>query len=287
MRLRDLFDLIRLPNIFTAPTDVAMGMAVSDAAFASWGALLFGASALAYAGGMALNDACDAPLDAIERPKRPIPSGRVTRRAAFAVAGIFLVGSLVLAAAAGPRPLVVAAALVMMIVIYDARAKATAFGPPAMAACRALNAGLGIATGVVSWAAMGPAVLLFAYVLVLTFISRFEVVAAPGSVVRGAGLSLAAVLLATGGLMVSWWGGAALGGILLLVLLGVWLGIPLRVALADPSPGRIISVVKASVLGIILLDAAFVAAARGGIIGLAVAALFVPAYLLGRRFASA
>ena len=40
-------------------------------------------------------------------------------------------------------------------------------------------------------------------------------------------------------------------------------------------------------LGIILVDAAFTSAARGLAAGAVVAALFVPAYVLGRRFASA
>jgi len=79
MRARDLFELVRLPNVFTAPADVAMGLAAAGASWEPRYALLFGASMLAYAGGMALNDACDAELDAVERPKRPIPSGRVSR----------------------------------------------------------------------------------------------------------------------------------------------------------------------------------------------------------------
>src|SRR2546425_895448 len=72
--LTSLFELVRLPNIFTAPPDVAMGLAVSGAALTSSAATLLLASACAYAGGMALNDACDATLDARERPERPIPS---------------------------------------------------------------------------------------------------------------------------------------------------------------------------------------------------------------------
>src|SRR5438445_818109 len=159
--LTSLFELVRLPNIFTAPPDVAMGLAVSGAALTSSAATLLLASACAYAGGMALNDACDATLDARERPERPIPSGRITRAGAFTVAGI------------------------------------------------------------------------------------------------------------------------------LLALLAAWLGPPVRDAMADPAPRRIIGVIKAAVLGIILLDAAFTSASSGLVSGALVAACFVPAYVLGRRFASA
>ncbi len=39
-----------------------------------------------YSAGMILNDACDASIDARERPQRPIPSGRAQRKIAFVVA---------------------------------------------------------------------------------------------------------------------------------------------------------------------------------------------------------
>src|SRR5438132_3111897 len=121
--LTSLFELVRLPNIFTAPPDVAMGLAVSGAALTSSAATLLLASACAYAGGMALNDACDATLDARERPERPIPSGRITRAGAFTVAAILLGLSIGLAATSGLRPFVASLLLVGAIVFYDAVAK--------------------------------------------------------------------------------------------------------------------------------------------------------------------
>ncbi|MEM6853613.1 MAG: UbiA family prenyltransferase [Planctomycetota bacterium] len=47
------------------------------------GFMLMIAMSLMYLGGMVLNDACDAKVDAKERPTRPIPSGRVPRASAF------------------------------------------------------------------------------------------------------------------------------------------------------------------------------------------------------------
>jgi hypothetical protein len=75
--------------------------------------------------------------------------------------------------------------------------------------------------------------------------------------------------------------------VVFLALLAAWLGPPLRAAIADPAPRRIIAVIKAAVLGIILVDAAFTTAAGGLVPGTLVAICFVPAYVLGRRFASA
>lgn len=283
-RLSTLLELVRLPNVFTAPADVAMGMSAGGAALAPADAALLLASAFAYAGGMALNDAWDAPVDRRERPERPIPSGRIARAAAFRVAGACFAACLALAALAGGRPLLTAALLVVAIVFYDGFAKGSALAPPAMAACRALNVGLGLAVGALTLVSALPAAVLFAYVLVLTLVSRFEVTAAPAALVRGAAVAFAA-LLALSAALVGWRGGGA-AGILLLAALALWLGRPVRAAMADPAPRRIIGVIKAAVLGIILLDAAF-AAAAGPAAGALVAALFLPAWGLGRRFASA
>src|SRR3989442_7892879 len=77
--LTSLFELVRLPNIFTAPPDVMMGLTVSGAALTSSAATLLLASACAYAGGVGLNDASDAPLDAREPARHTVPSPRITR----------------------------------------------------------------------------------------------------------------------------------------------------------------------------------------------------------------
>jgi 4-hydroxybenzoate polyprenyltransferase len=286
-RLKSLLELVRLPNIFTAPADVVMGMAVTGAPLTLPNASLLLASALAYAGGMALNDAFDARLDAVERPERPIPSGRFTRAAAFWLGAVCLAACLGLAASAGPRPFAVAVLLVAAIVIYDGAAKPTWAGPATMAACRALNAGLGASVGVLDLASVQPVGILFLYVLVVTVVSRFEVIAAPVALVRAAAAAFLALLVASGAIALAAWGPGGAVGLIFLLVLAAWLGPPLLAAIGEPAPRRIIGVIKAAVLGIILLDAAFTGAARGLLPGLLVALLFVPAFVLGRRFASA
>jgi hypothetical protein len=94
-------------------------------------------------------------------------------------------------------------------------------------------------------------------------------------------------LVASGAIALAAWGASGAIGLVFLVLLAAWLGTPLRAAIGEPAPRRIIGVIKAAVLGIILLDAAFTGAAQGFGPGLLVALLFLPAFVLGRRFASA
>ena len=60
-------------------------------------------SVFLYSGGMALNDYADRDLDAVERPERPIPSGRVPARRALGIAAALMAAGLGLAAAGGGR----------------------------------------------------------------------------------------------------------------------------------------------------------------------------------------
>ena len=74
--------LMRLPNVFTALSNVAMGFAFArdwNRPFGTSDAILLaclaGASALLYTAGMVLNDVFDYDVDRQERPFRPLPSG--------------------------------------------------------------------------------------------------------------------------------------------------------------------------------------------------------------------
>jgi 4-hydroxybenzoate polyprenyltransferase len=286
MRLRTFFELVRVPNVFTAPADVLMGIAVSGARFRPAFGLLLLASACAYMGGMALNDYFDAALDARERPSRPIPSGRLSRRSAGAVGFLLLAGSVALAATVDTVALTIAAALAASILLYDGVLKATALGPPMMGACRFFNVLLGVGTGMLDAATVAPALLLFCYVLVLTLVSRFEVVGARARVPRLGAAGLATVTAAAVGWALAVGRAPALGLVSALLLV-VWLAPTFRAAMEEASPARVIACIKVSVLGIILFDGIFAGAARGAGWLVGTLALFVPAWVLGRTFASA
>ncbi|WP_255372113.1 SCO3242 family prenyltransferase, partial [Cellulosimicrobium sp. CUA-896] len=138
-------------------------------------ALLPVASACLYAGGMALNDYADRRLDAVERPERPIPSGRVSPERALGVASGLTLAGVGLAAAGGGRPaLAVAVPLAACVWTYDTVAKESPAGPVVMAACRGLDVLLGAAGGRVR-AALPAAAALTAHTAGVTVLSRGEV----------------------------------------------------------------------------------------------------------------
>lgn len=144
-RARAWVELLRVSALFTVPGDALAGAAAAGLRPNRGTALAIGSSLCLYEAGMALNDYADRDVDAVERPHRPLPSGRITPRAALAAAAALTAASLGLAAAAGRRPLALATALAGAVWAYDLKLKNTPAGPAAMAAARTLDLLLGAA----------------------------------------------------------------------------------------------------------------------------------------------
>jgi 4-hydroxybenzoate polyprenyltransferase len=178
-RLRDVAELVRAPAALSVVGDSLAGLAAARAgtptALRGRHALLPVASACLYLGGMALNDYADRYLDAVERPERPIPSGRVTPRGALAVGAALTAGGVVAAGVAGGRrALAVAVPLAACVWTYDLVAKDHPTGPLVMAACRGLDVLLGATPGHLR-SALPAAAGLAAHTLGVTVLSRGEV----------------------------------------------------------------------------------------------------------------
>src|SRR5690606_16641452 len=159
-RIRAYFELARPANVVTAFADILAGFAACGAlarllsdfpltagtdrpgAMLAW---LLAATAGLYAGGVVLNDVFDAELDAVERPERPIPSGRVERRHAAALGVILLLAGVAAAAMVGTLSFLIALVVALSAVLYDAAGKHHALlGPINMGICRGGNLLLGI-----------------------------------------------------------------------------------------------------------------------------------------------
>jgi 4-hydroxybenzoate polyprenyltransferase len=138
-------ELLRLPALFTVPGDALAGAAAVGARPNARTLLAIGSSLCLYEAGMALNDWADRAEDAVERPHRPLPSGRIHPAAALAAAGVLTAAGLVLAARAGRSSLAVAAPLAATVWAYDLTLKRTPAGPVAMATARGLDVLLGAA----------------------------------------------------------------------------------------------------------------------------------------------
>ncbi|MFF7337594.1 SCO3242 family prenyltransferase [Streptomyces sp. NPDC008163] len=290
MTARDWAELLRISALFTVPGDALAGAAAAGRRPGRSTALAMGASLCLYEAGMALNDWADRDEDAVDRPHRPIPSGRITPRAALTAAGALTVAGTVLAARAGRPALGVATGLAATVWAYDLRLKHTPAGPAAMAAARGLDLLLGAAaTGQgaalrATRAALPAAALLGAHTYAVTAVSRHE---ARG----GSTTAPATALTAAAGI------GAAMtherrdlrrapGRLLLTALTGAYLRTaarPLAHAALNPSPPLTQRAVGSGIRAMIPLQAALTARAGAAGSALAVMGLVPLARALSRK----
>ncbi|MEU0391063.1 SCO3242 family prenyltransferase [Streptomyces chartreusis] len=166
---------MRLPALFSVPGDALAGTAAAGAPPNARTLLAIGSSLCLYEAGMALNDWADREVDAVERPHRPLPSGRIRPAAALTAACALTGAGLALAARAGRPALAVAAPLAATVWAYDLALKHTPAGPVAMGAARGLDLLLGAAaTTGRTRRALPSAALLGTHTLAVTTVSRQE-----------------------------------------------------------------------------------------------------------------
>ncbi|WP_367126358.1 SCO3242 family prenyltransferase [Streptomyces phytohabitans] len=140
--------MLRVSALFTVPGDALAGAAAASRAPNRGTLAAVGASLCLYEAGMALNDWADRHIDAVERPERPLPSGRISPPEALAAAAALTAAGLGCAAAAGRAAFGTATVLAGAVWAYDLGLKHTPAGPAAMAAARSLDLLLGaVATG--------------------------------------------------------------------------------------------------------------------------------------------
>lgn len=254
----------RVSNLPTVWTDVLAALAVAGAPLlAPLTLALVVALSLFYLAGMYLNDAFDSPLDAVERPERPIPAGRVSRATVFALgfaglaAGIAAVAGA--AAVLGPGGMaaayagLAAAALAGAIVLYDAWHKANPLSPVLMGANRMLVyvAAAVAATGTLAPAVLGVGALLLCYVIGLTYAAKQEHLGRVGSLWPLA--FLAAPLVAAAALLP----GAGALAVAMFAALLAWVAYAVALLLRRPPPvGR---AVVSLIAGICLFDGLWLA----------------------------
>ncbi|ELZ34184.1 4-hydroxybenzoate polyprenyltransferase [Halogeometricum pallidum JCM 14848] len=288
----DYAELVRLPNIFTAPPDVLAGAALAVALGASASlptvAGLCLASACVYAAGTTLNDVADVDEDGRERPERPIPSGRVGRGSALVFGGaLLLAGVGVAGTTGGTLSGLAAAALALTVVLYDGLLKGGPAGFLAMGTARGLNVFLGLSLA--GAAAFDAVALLFpigvvVYVAAFTRMAESETGGGEGSdvAVAAAGATLAAMVVPIVATVLAT-PAVGLAATVLAACFLAWDWHALGPAMADPVPSKVGPAVGTCVLGIVLLDGA-VAVVAGPWFAVAAAAFAVPTRVLSRHF---
>lgn len=288
--MKAFLSLTRPANLVTAVADVLAGMAIAgyfadpapDAAPVGWLCL---ATVGLYGGGVVFNDVFDAELDAVERPERPIPSGVVSKGAASALGGALLLVGVGTSFLVNKTAGLLAIGIAVASLVYDRFGKHNKLlGPLNMGLCRGLNLLLGVSVlpdQVVPWAwiALVPIV----YIAAITMISRGEVHGGRSTTLRSAGLLYALVIGCVAALAQQT---GQLGTALpFLLLFGYYIFPPLWRAVREPVGPNIGAAVRAGVLSLIVMNAAWVAAFANFPLAILVFCLLPLSRLLARIFA--
>lgn len=289
-KLKALLSLTRPANLVTAIADVLAGMAIAGYFLQNspapvpvgWLAL---ATVCLYGGGVVFNDVFDADLDAIERPERAIPSGAVSKGVAMALGAFLLVLGIAFSFLVNQTAGLLAIGISVASLVYDRFAKHHNWlGPINMGLCRGLNLLLGISVlpdQVLPWAWVGLVPIV--YIAAITMISRGEVHGGSATTLRAAGLLYALVIGCVAALAQS---RQQLGTALpFLLLFGYYIFPPLWRAVREPIGRNIGLAVRAGVLSLIVMNAAWVAAFASFPLAMLVICLLPLSRLLAKVFA--
>jgi UbiA prenyltransferase family len=294
--LRQYLTLFRLPNVFTAPSNILAGYyAVVEPANASGlhlGILII-CSILLYLSGIVLNDYFDIEVDRRERPLRPLPAGTVSKRKVLLIGIVFIIAANFISLLVSTSTFIIAAILSGTIVSYDYRMKYSVYGPGMMGAARALNVMLGSSpiflTTVLninnSARIAVVTVSLFLFVFGISRLSTKEIDETDQvRTAKGSFLIIFAVLAI---IIVSGLVGVFLKDLFVnLALFAIIMIITFKPLLQrQPLSSKDIQrTIKTMVLSIIVLDSAFVSGCAGTAYGLVTLMLIMPAIILSRKF---
>jgi 4-hydroxybenzoate polyprenyltransferase len=284
--LRTYAELGRVSNLPTVITNVLTGCAIGAASGAQtqWNALIVIAVCIAiacfYTAGMALNDLADAAIDRVERPSRPIPSGRIAPTHAAAFITILLAVGLVLLGMISLPALLMGGILVSLIIAYDMIHAITSLSVVLMGCCRGMV--YVTAAAAINWAVDWRVLGVFAgaltiYTILFSVIARSET---QQQLDRRRWLAILILLLAALPLAFIWpahWPWA----VLMMALLLAWLSRAVGHVFAAPPRTR--NAVMTWLSGFCLVDAFYLSLLDASILAIVAVAGFVITTLGHRR----
>ena len=304
--LGDYLRLVRLPNIFTVPSNILSGyfalvaLAKTDALQL---VLLATSSMLLYTSGLVFNDYFDIETDLKERPSRPLSSGRISKRIAFTIAVSSIISANLIAYfAAGSNGFMLSALVSAIVILYDCKLKKTKCGPIAMGLARSLNVILGASPALYMILHNNNllvriafiSLFTFAYIFSISLLSRKEVQSEEDQkdlqkTIRNVQIT---VLICISIIF------CIIASLVFLVLLGIFradllvnlalfsgiiITILFKLAKFRYSSSSLQNTIKYMVIAIIVFDSIFISGVAGLYYGLPVIVLVIPAIVLSRR----
>ncbi|TJZ52555.1 polyprenyltransferase [Sphingobacterium olei] len=281
---------MRPANVVTAIADVLAGISISGylspLGWSPLPILLLCISTIGlYSGGIIFNDVFDSELDRVERPERPIPSGVISKVEATVFGILFFGIGMGTAYLLGLASTVLAIAIMLACLVYNRWAKHhLLLGPLNMGLCRGLNLLLGvsiISSEVGQWWFL--AIVPIIYIASITMISRGEVHGGNKKMLYFAGILYTIVIVSI--LFFAGIRGDISITILFIVPFAWMIFKPLIKAIDNPIGPNIGKAVKAGVIALIFMNAAWASVFADWKIALVIIFLLPLSILLSKAFA--
>ena len=125
---KDYLQLVRIPGIFTALSNVMIGyfFSLSETGVVSF-PFLFLTSGMLFCSGMIFNDYFDLQIDKKERPDRPLPTKKISKQNALLLGVIFLILANFFAYVVGYYSLIISLIMTILIISYNYKLKFISF----------------------------------------------------------------------------------------------------------------------------------------------------------------
>lgn len=318
--------LLRIPNIFTIPSNIILGyliaISLTNVSNLEEGRnvftllILITSSIFLYLGGLVSNDYFDEKIDSVERPRRPIPSGSVSKKNALAILVFFFLIGLSLSTIAGAASLLVSVLLIIGILTYNYKIKNGFFRPYLMGLIRGLNILYGFSFVFGSsinfqtlsdnffmnyqnteyhnlfWIVVLVTMAMFFHVLLLTHISKKEAIDAAEGRNLVSGMRKHCYLYLTYVATIGFFGCVLLPYVIeflffisfYVVIISLVFQTAIKKAKKLEISESVQFLVKNMILIIILLDSVFIAGVSGFIPSLLTCLLIIPPIVLSKRF---
>ncbi len=288
---KDYLILVRFPNLFTLPSNILVGFFIVSALFQiAFVEVLFVVtiSILLYCVGIILNDYFDFTIDKKERPNRPLPSGKISRKIAIILAFVFSILALILSFIVSMQTLAISAILLAVIFGYDKYLKKTSAGPYTIATARVMNILLGVSANINNIGNYSQIVILifvlsitFVYVSLIGFLSRYEIYGFSNNLKLFLFPTILGVII-TSIILFSYAGFFRYDSLIILTLFSFIMALSFYKISKKDSLG-IQKIIQNMILSIIILDSTFLSGIRGIELGLVVLTLLAPLLLLSKK----
>ena len=275
--LRNIFQLVRFPGIFTAFSNILIGFFLASNGNFEFNTLpfLLTTTGLLFAGTMIMNDYADHKIDSVERPRRPLVSGKISRKVALYLIIICFSIANLSALMIGETSIIISLLMTGLITLYNFKLKnISVVGILAISIIRFLNIILGFSIVELSLDVLPYAIPLGIYVAGISILAKNELNTNSRDGILNK-IFLAGTVTSIIYLIIQNFSETSI------IFLGVFL-ILIFFSLKF-NRTNISKIVTIQILGIILLDAVIVSLNNEFVYGIILSSFIIPAYIITKK----